>query len=38
MPGCLRRGYGMDVAHSFRELPYVGVVEKRTDDDQLEMM
>lgn len=31
-------GYGMDVAHSFRELPYVGVVEKRTDTQQLEMM
>jgi hypoxanthine phosphoribosyltransferase len=24
-------GYGMDVAHSFRELPFIGVVEK--DDD-----
>ncbi len=23
-------GYGMDVAHAFRELPYVGVVEERT--------
>ena len=21
-------GYGMDVAHSFRELPFIGVVEK----------
>jgi hypoxanthine phosphoribosyltransferase len=31
-------GYGMDVAHSFRELPYVGVVEKRTDENQLEMI
>jgi hypoxanthine phosphoribosyltransferase len=31
-------GYGMDVAHSFRELPYVGVVEKLTDAKQLEMM
>jgi hypoxanthine phosphoribosyltransferase len=24
-------GYGMDVAHAFRELPFVGVVEGRTD-------
>jgi hypoxanthine phosphoribosyltransferase len=31
-------GYGMDVAHSFRELPYVGVVERKADDSQLEMM
>jgi hypoxanthine phosphoribosyltransferase len=31
-------GYGMDVAHSFRELPYVGVVEKRSDTKQLEMI
>jgi hypoxanthine phosphoribosyltransferase len=31
-------GYGMDVAHSFRELPYVGVVEKLTDTKQLEMI
>jgi hypoxanthine phosphoribosyltransferase len=31
-------GYGMDVAHSFRELPYVGVVEKRADNNQLEMI
>lgn len=31
-------GYGMDVAHSFRELPFVGVVERKTDDNQLEMM
>jgi hypoxanthine phosphoribosyltransferase len=31
-------GYGMDVAHSFRELPYVGVVEKRSDDKQMEMI
>ena len=21
-------GYGMDVAHAFRQLPYVGVIEK----------
>ncbi len=31
-------GYGMDVAHSFRELPYVGVVERKADDNQLEMI
>jgi hypoxanthine phosphoribosyltransferase len=31
-------GYGMDVAHSFRELPYVGVVEKTADSNQLEMI
>jgi hypoxanthine phosphoribosyltransferase len=31
-------GYGMDVAHSFRELPYVGVVEKQSDANQLEMI
>lgn len=26
-------GYGMDVAHAFRELPFVGVVEGRADAD-----
>lgn len=31
-------GYGMDVAHSYRELPYVGVVERNTDANQLEMI
>jgi hypoxanthine phosphoribosyltransferase len=31
-------GYGMDVAHSYRELPFVGVVEKKTDENQLEMI
>jgi hypoxanthine phosphoribosyltransferase len=31
-------GYGMDVAHSFRELPYVGVVERKADENQLEMI
>jgi hypoxanthine phosphoribosyltransferase len=31
-------GYGMDVAHSFRELPYVGVVERKGDSNQLEMI
>ncbi len=31
-------GYGMDVAHSFRELPYVGVVERNADANQLEMI
>jgi hypoxanthine phosphoribosyltransferase len=31
-------GYGMDVAHSFRELPYVGVVERTADSNQLEMI
>jgi hypoxanthine phosphoribosyltransferase len=31
-------GYGMDVAHSYRELPYVGVVEKNSDENQLEMI
>ncbi|ESR23902.1 Hypoxanthine-guanine phosphoribosyltransferase [Lutibaculum baratangense AMV1] len=24
-------GYGMDVAHAFRELPFVGIVEERSD-------
>lgn len=27
-------GYGMDVAHAFRELPFVGVVEARSDKAQ----
>lgn len=27
-------GYGMDVAHAFRELPFVGVVEGRADQKQ----
>ncbi len=31
-------GYGMDVAHAYRQLPYVGVVEHRGDDKQLEMI
>jgi hypoxanthine phosphoribosyltransferase len=31
-------GYGMDVAHAWRQLPYVGVVETKADDDQLEMI
>jgi hypoxanthine phosphoribosyltransferase len=31
-------GYGMDVAHAWRQLPYVGVVETMADTDQLEMM
>jgi hypoxanthine phosphoribosyltransferase len=31
-------GYGMDVAHAWRQLPYVGVVETMADADQLEMM
>jgi hypoxanthine-guanine phosphoribosyltransferase len=31
-------GYGMDVAHSYRELPFVGVVEKKSDENQLEMI
>jgi hypoxanthine phosphoribosyltransferase len=31
-------GYGMDVAHAYRQLPYVGVVEHRADDKQLEMI
>ncbi|WP_436643772.1 hypoxanthine phosphoribosyltransferase [Microbaculum sp. FT89] len=26
-------GYGMDVAHAFRELPFVGIVEGRAGDD-----
>ena len=25
-------GYGMDVAHSFRQLPFIGVVEKDATD------
>jgi hypoxanthine phosphoribosyltransferase len=31
-------GYGMDVAHAYRQLPYVGVVEHAADDQQLEMI
>jgi len=31
-------GYGMDIAHAYRQLPYVGVVEHRADDRQLEMI
>jgi hypoxanthine phosphoribosyltransferase len=31
-------GYGMDVAHAYRQLPYVGVVEHPADDKQLEMI
>jgi hypoxanthine phosphoribosyltransferase len=31
-------GYGMDVAHAYRQLPYVGVVEHQADDKQLEMI
>jgi hypoxanthine phosphoribosyltransferase len=31
-------GYGMDVAHAYRQLPYVGVVEHLADDRQLEMI
>ncbi len=31
-------GYGMDVAHAYRQLPYVGVVEHLADDKQLEMI
>jgi hypoxanthine phosphoribosyltransferase len=31
-------GYGMDIAHAWRQLPYVGVVETKADDDQLEMI
>ena len=31
-------GYGMDVAHAFRQLPYVGVVEHGGDAMQLEMI
>ncbi len=27
-------GYGMDVAHAFRELPFVGIVEGRADGTQ----
>lgn len=29
-------GYGMDVAHAFRELPFVGVVEGRVEDKSAE--
>jgi hypoxanthine phosphoribosyltransferase len=31
-------GYGMDVAHAWRQLPYVGVIERKADHNQLEMM
>ncbi len=31
-------GYGMDVAHAYRQLPYVGVVEHGGDDKQLAMI
>ncbi len=31
-------GYGMDVAHAYRELPYVGVIESATDTNQLSMI
>lgn len=30
-------GYGMDVAHAYRQLPYVGVVEHGADEDQGEL-
>jgi hypoxanthine phosphoribosyltransferase len=31
-------GYGMDVAHAWRQLPYVGVIETKADENQLEMI
>jgi hypoxanthine phosphoribosyltransferase len=31
-------GYGMDVAHAYRELPYVGVIETSADSNQLSMI
>ena len=31
-------GYGMDVAHAYRQLPYVGVIEHGADDRQLAMI
>jgi hypoxanthine phosphoribosyltransferase len=31
-------GYGMDVAHACRQLPYVGVIERMADKNQMEMM
>jgi hypoxanthine phosphoribosyltransferase len=31
-------GYGMDVAHACRQLPFVGVIERMTDKNQMEMM
>jgi hypoxanthine phosphoribosyltransferase len=31
-------GYGMDIAHAWRQLPYVGVVETQADTNQLEMI
>jgi hypoxanthine phosphoribosyltransferase len=30
-------GYGMDVAHAFRQLPFVGVIERDIDDNQGEL-
>ncbi len=30
-------GYGMDVAHAYRQLPFVGVVERDADDTQGEL-
>ncbi|WP_342360287.1 hypoxanthine phosphoribosyltransferase [Terrarubrum flagellatum] len=30
-------GYGMDVAHAYRQLPFVGVVEHGADDNQGEL-
>jgi hypoxanthine phosphoribosyltransferase len=31
-------GYGMDVAHAYRQLPYVGVVDHASDANQLSMI
>ncbi|MGL5116152.1 MAG: hypoxanthine phosphoribosyltransferase [Beijerinckiaceae bacterium] len=31
-------GYGMDIAHAFRQLPYVGVVDHDGDANQLSMI
>jgi hypoxanthine phosphoribosyltransferase len=31
-------GYGMDVAHYYRELPFVGVVDHNADDNQMTLI
>ncbi|MGL4638041.1 MAG: hypoxanthine phosphoribosyltransferase [Beijerinckiaceae bacterium] len=31
-------GYGMDVAHAYRQLPYVGVVEHKADTRQMDLI
>jgi hypoxanthine-guanine phosphoribosyltransferase len=31
-------GYGMDVAHAYRQLPYVGVVQHGADNNQMNLI